>query len=437
MSVKADRIAAAAYARPWLLVAAVLVGISAVFAVMVALARVPAVGALLPGDGFYQAALTMHVTFSQGAWFAAFASALLATRRGFDSRAGVGLIGLAAAVMLVSLSRGPVPLMSNYFPVLDDPLFLGGGLVIAAVLLVNTAAFLLDPPAEMGESPQSRCLDSALRLFAIQVWVAAALGVEAMRTLPPEFSRLEMFETLFWGAGHAWQFALVTLMIAVWSQLAGLKSAVSLVGIWTLVLVLAAIPTLWSVVAVLRHETGSAAQFLAHTDAMRYASWLAPVLFFAWLAFRVPELRRDPGFVGTIMLLGTGLWLGTRINGETTMVTAHYHGAVGAVSLSLMWWAVRGSSADAVAETPRASTGALLYALGIWLMMVGLAGAGWSGAPRKTAGDLSLTLSIETMSRFALGVGGLLATLGLLGFAWGVIGNGFRRRARPNARARI
>jgi hypothetical protein len=54
-------------------------------------------------------------------------------------------------------------------------------------------------------------------------------------------------------------------------------------------------------------------------------------------------------------------------------------------------------------------------------MMAGLAGAGLMGAPRKTPGNLGFELGIESLSRLAMGLGGCLATAGILTFLFLVL----------------
>ena len=415
-------------ALPWIRLAALWVGISGLFALLVALARVPAVGAWFPGDDFYRVALTMHVTFSQGAWFIGFAIALLAAADSDRRLARLQWWGavLASAGMLASLFVGERrSLMSNYFPVLDHALFLWSGAALLMLFVQVSVRAVLQPGAGVpvaGGMP-------ALRVAALQSLVAIGLAVHAAAAMDFEIAGRAGFEALFWAAGHAWQYALVTLMMFCWLFLAGglpVKPIAS--GGWMLLLILAAAPTVLSVLAAATSATLSAAYFAAFTDVMRLWSWPAPVALALWMLWSQPQMRCDPGFLIVLALLGGGLFLGTRIAGETTLVTAHYHGTVGAVTLSFMLLAARLVRPEPAGVRNASERGALLYGAGVWLMMAGLAGAGWAGAPRKMAGDLSLTLSIETMSRFVLGVGGLLATLGLLGFAWGIIGNGIRRR---------
>jgi heme/copper-type cytochrome/quinol oxidase subunit 1 len=113
------------------------------------------------------------------------------------------------------------------------------------------------------------------------------------------------------------------------------------------------------------------------------------------------------------------LLLGTLIDGQTTLVTAHYHGTIGAITLAFMAVSFRLLGTFGLASPAPGLVRLQLgfYGWGVLLMMAGLAGAGLMGAPRKTPGDLGLTLGVETISRICLGFGGLCATIGIVMFA--------------------
>ena len=75
----------------------------------------------------------------------------------------------------------------------------------------------------------------------------------------------------------------------------------------------------------------------------------------------------------------------------------------------------------AMPPQPRIGLQLRLYGYGILMMMSGLAGAGLMGAPRKMAGNVGVEFSVETISRVFLGIGGSLATAGILMFLYLVL----------------
>lgn len=144
--------------------------------------------------------------------------------------------------------------------------------------------------------------------------------------------------------------------------------------------------------------------------------------------------KLSPGFGLSLVLFVSGLIIGMLINGQTTLITAHYHGTIGAITLAFMavsFLLLPALGVEAVAIR-LVRWQLAFYGYGILLMMCGLAGAGLMGAPRKTPGDLGVSFSIETFSRICLGVGGLCATIGIVMFAWLLL-----RRLLPAQRAEV
>lgn len=406
----------------WLALATCAVAVSGAFAILIALARVPALGNLFPGTEFYRVALALHVNFSQGVWFMAFAGVLwsLSIPRppgGIDRLAWLsatwGAIGMAVSLLIGQ----PKPLMSNYLPVLDSPLFLSALSLFGVGIVLKTAGYLaLARPPAMAGRKDVQCL--ALFAAAVETLVALGLVIAAAINIQGRLEGHAYFETLFWGGGHVWQFALVSLLMYCWLELeplgvrklpAGNLGAIVLFGASPVVLA-AAVPFL--------HAPDTGAYADAYTWLMQWTSWEAPLLLGVLLWFRRGEAR-TPGFGLSLLLFIAGLLLGASINGQTTLVTAHYHGTIGAVTLAFMATSFVLLPRLGI-EPPRKSSVRLqlgLYGYGILLMMAGLAGAGLMGAPRKTPGDLGLSWSVETISRMCLGIGGVLATLGILMFA--------------------
>ncbi|MEO5331422.1 MAG: hypothetical protein H7839_05310 [Magnetococcus sp. YQC-5] len=78
--------------------------------------------------------------------------------------------------------------------------------------------------------------------------------------------------------------------------------------------------------------------------------------------------------------------MGGLIQGDTVMVTAHYHGTVGAVTLAYMGMTIVLLPALGFVGKKRslAALQARLYASGLMVLLAGLAWSGMLGAPRKT-----------------------------------------------------
>lgn len=427
--------AAAHLALGWLLLATAAVAASSLFAILIVMARVPGLGSLFPGTEFYRVALTLHVDLSQWVWFMAFAGTLwsLGVRRapGAWQWTALALGALGALLMALSPVLGAIrPLMSNYIPVLDSPWFLAGlGIYGVAVLMVALAVareganFDLRRVASANSWPE--LLRFGLFLAAAVVLTALAVLVHAYATMPAALNGHAFFEALFWGAGHVWQFCLTTLMLLAWLGLCAPRLALPSGRTLKFLLLLGALPAfaaplLLALLPPLQLSSATTEYFSAFTQLMQWTSWEVPLLLGGVLLVLHWRERVVPatGLSLSMLLLVSGIVLGAMIDGQTTLVTAHYHGTIGAVTLAFMGltYGVLPVLGYAMPPRPRIDLQLRLYGYGILLMMSGLAGAGLMGAPRKMAGNVGVEFSVEALSRMVLGLGGSLATIGILMF---------------------
>ena len=126
-----------ALARRWLLLGLAALIASGVLSLLLVLSRTPGVAKVLPVADFFHVALVAHVDLSVLVWFLAFAGVLWSLNSR-SSKTGVASVGFTlAAAGTAALALAPFagqgrPVMANYIPVLDEPLFLGGLVVFAA-----------------------------------------------------------------------------------------------------------------------------------------------------------------------------------------------------------------------------------------------------------------------------------------------------------------
>lgn len=430
--------ASAARARRWLLLAVTAVAISGVFAILIALARVPALGMLFPGTEFYRTALVLHVNLSQGVWFMAFSGTLwslaaASERDGLDRPAWILAVAGVAGITLSALSGKAPPLMSNYLPVLDNMLFLAGLALLGGGVLLKAASAWVCIGFWSTTGTVAGIKSALLRIAAAATLsMFALLGITAGQM--DDQSGYLFFETLFWGAGHLWQFTLAGLLMLCWLALAPVAAGRIAPRFIKLLIGVSLVPVAASLVIPLLHAPDTSDYTYRYTWLMQWTSWEAPLLLGGLLALIAPRGSLAPGYTLSLLLFIVGLILGTLINGQTTLVTAHYHGTIGAVTLAFMALSFQLLPAMGLAkpDVRFIRTQLYCYGYGILLMMAGLAGAGLMGAPRKMPGDLGVTFSVETASRFCLGIGGLLATIGIMMFGYLLL-----RRLLPPAKIAI
>lgn len=412
-------------ARAWFALALGALGASALLAIVLVAARTPLLGL---GGGFFRTALVLHVNFGVVVWFLAAAAGvwtLLLQRAG---SAGWGCFSLAllsvVALVLSPFIGGPPPVLANYLPVLDSPIFLGG---LAGFLVAILAAGLLSltggwqrpitPPHQAARWAVFAMLVAGL-VFLIDQQRAANASLVLPVTLDDQF----------WGVGHLLQFVHNLLMMAAWLVL-GQRFTAAVPGLRRAVpwlLALTGLATLGGVWFSLHEAVGSAGHRLGYTDLMRWTTWPGPLLLGSGLLLGAWRLRRtaggwqagELGLLASMALYAFGCVVGATIQGHaSTSVPAHYHGTIGAVTLAYLLLAVRHAPDFGLALASGRWSGRLplLYGLGIGVLVAGLAWSGLQGVPRKAPHVELMQSEPAYLAAMTLaGLGGFLALAAIL-----------------------
>jgi hypothetical protein len=436
-------------ARGWLALGVTALALSGVLAVLLVLSRTPGLAQLFPVADFFRNSLVAHVDLSVLVWFISCGGVLwsLASRpRALaPGWCALALTALGAAVIAIAPFLGGTPVMANYVPVIDSPAFVGGLTLVAGgtALLVarglTSAARVgtrLDGGGALRFGLNGALAAAAMALLAlVWSWIAVPAGLDAKA----------YYELLFWGPGHALQFAWTLLLLVAWLLLADAcgarvrlspRVAVLLFGICVAaVSVTPLIYLAWNVASVEHHRL--------QTWLMRFGGGLAiaPVAAAVCAALlRQPRCRDRAGvpmraaLVASLVLFGFGGAIGFGISANTVRVPAHYHGCIVSVTLALMgvtyWLLPRLGAASA---PPRlASLQCWVYGAGQMLHITGLVWSGGYGVQRKVADGALAQRSLEQMAAMGLmGAGGLIAVAGGLLFVLAVI---IAVRRRPTAR---
>jgi cytochrome c oxidase subunit I len=458
-----------ALAAGWLLLALAALALSTLCAVLLVAARVPLAGAFSGSVVWFRSALVLHVSLAVIVWFLSCAAGLWTMAAGgaqgsAGSAAGdeVGdvagpvrwtALALAAggmAAMVAALFAGATPVLANYVPVLDSPVFLAGlslffcgvglcGIASAGALIRRWRA----GPLEIWR------LGAALSIAAAAVAAAALIAALALAGVPRDAAG---FDALAWGPGHLLQFVHVILLMSAWIVLGEqvLGQAIAprrhLAGL----LLLAAAPLLAAPVIYFNYPVGSPEFRRAFTLLMALGCWPAPALLGLRLlllfkraghaAWRAPL---GPALLLSVVLFLLGCVLGSLIRNDSTMVPAHYHGTVGAVTLAYMALGYRLlASFGARAGGAQLRWQPMLYGAGLITLALALAWSGSLGVPRKTLHADVMVQMVQYPAYFVAmglaGLGGLLAISGAAWFVLNVIGSlrAGRRGAAPRTAAR-
>ena len=422
-------------ARGWLwLGLAALIG-SGLFSILLVASRTPYVNQWLPSGNFFHIALVLHVDLSVLVWFVAMAG-LLWSLYGRPHASGLGWLALwvtgggTLAMALAPFLNPGEPIMANYIPVLESPLFLSGLVVfgLGATLLVLRS--LLTTPHIGQQLDGQGALGFGLNAAGVATAVALLCFAWSWIVLPTSLHGKAYYEILFWGGGHALQFTWTLLMLVAWLWLANACGARIVLSprITVLLLLLALAGVFVTPVAYLAHDVTSVEHRNLLTWAMRLGGGpaIVPVALAAVLGVLTVRLSNDAALrplraalLSSVLLFAAGGVIGIFIHGSNVRIPAHYHGSIVGVTLALMGAVYRILPALGY-QAPQGRMATLqpwLYGMGQLMHIIGLVWSGGYGVQRKVAGtDQVLRSTAEVAGMGLMGLGGLIAIIGGLLF---------------------
>jgi hypothetical protein len=267
---------------------------------------------------------------------------------------------------------------------------------------------------------------TGLRAAGLVFWLALATVFAAWHTQAEGLTQHQYFERLFWGGGHLLQFVNVLAMCSAWlllvSTLIGrpaLKGKVPM----ALMLVLAAPPLLGPWFAV--REDGMA----LFTQLMRWGIFPAVSVLLVMMTRGLwrargqlqPGALRSPAFTGFVTaacMTVLGFLLGAGIGAQTTLIPAHYHVSIGAVTATFMAVILAllpefGKAPGTARLRALATWQPVVFGIGQTIFAAGFAIAGIAGAERKKYGAEQIVRSGgEWAGLSVMGGGGLIALVG-------------------------
>ncbi len=380
-----------------------------IFSVLLVLARTPYLQHWFPVADFFRVALVVHVDLSVLVWFFALGGVLWSLS-GSERLLGLGWVALiVAALGAVIFSIAPfvhpgAPVMSNYIPVLDEPVFLGGLIVFGeGVLLLTLRSLVAVQP--VGVSPDGAAsLRFGLNAAAVSSGVALLAFGLSHAQLPPDLDARGYYDVLFWGGGHVIQFTFTLLMFAI-----------ALGSVFL-------IPVIY-----LAYDVVSVEHRRLMTWLMQFGGGLAilpvslAVIIGLLRAGAAPAEARPlrAALLYSLVLFGVGGAIGFMIEGSNVRIPAHYHGCIVGVTLALMGlvYLLLPRLGVAAPSVRLATLQPYLYGVGQLMHVTGLVWSGGYGVQRKVAGgEQVLRGTAEIMGMGLMGVGGLIAVAGGLLF---------------------
>ncbi|MCB1707374.1 MAG: cbb3-type cytochrome c oxidase subunit I [Halioglobus sp.] len=416
----------------WLCVLALLG--AGVFSLLLVASRTPYVSEHIPWIDFFHSALVVHVDLSVLVWSLAFGGILWSLNQR-PGRAWLAWVALAFAcvgalvIMVSPFVRDAQPLMSNYVPVLQHPLFFSGLLLFAlgfSLLVLNSMFFM----APVGPWMNARgALRFGLNAAAVSAAVAIICFIWSYLQMPDYLMGQSFFELLFWGGGHVLQFTYTLLMLVCWlwlSREAGLTLAVT-PRVVLVILFVGLACVFVSPLIYLAYPLTTPEHVLLFTWLMRWGGSLGTLpLALAVLVGLLRyggasqlEWQARSALQCSLFLFGIGGLIGFLIAGSDVTIPAHYHGSIVGVTLAMMGvcYVLLPRLGYPLRNQKLVLWQPIIYSGGQLLHVAGLVWSGGYGVQRKVAGAEQGLDSLERVLGMGLmGLGGLVSSIGGLLF---------------------
>ena len=416
----------------WLCVLALLG--AGVFSLLLVASRTPYVSEHIPWIDFFHSALVVHVDLSVLVWSLAFGGVLWSLNQR-PGRAWLAWVALAFAcvgalvIMVSPFVRDAQPLMSNYVPVLQHPLFFSGLLLFAlgfSLLVLNSMFFM----APVGPWMNARgALRFGLNAAAVSAAVAIICFIWSYLQMPDYLMGQSFFELLFWGGGHVLQFTYTLLMLVCWlwlSREAGLTLAVT-PRVVLVILFVGLACVFVSPLIYLAYPLTTPEHVLLFTWLMRWGGSLGTLpLALAVLVGLLRyggasqlEWQARSALQCSLFLFGIGGLIGFLIAGSDVTIPAHYHGSIVGVTLAMMGvcYVLLPRLGYPLRNQKLVLWQPIIYSGGQLLHVAGLVWSGGYGVQRKVAGAEQGLDSLERVLGMGLmGLGGLVSSIGGLLF---------------------
>ena len=394
------------------------------FSLLLVLSRTPGAQDIIPWIDFFHTALVVHVNLSVLIWFMAFSclfwSIYAGARLLILDKLALYLCIAGTGLLVVSPFLGAdKPLLNNYIPVLQHPLFFWSiGLFSLGVLIQCVRVLSIWP----GKSDVTKIAPYIAAVFTLVSIISLFIS---WLNVPADQDKLVYYEYLFWGSGHVLQFSHTCLLLFSWlillHYLGGKLSVSEKMTKWLFLILL--LPLFYVVHIYVAREVFSPLHITEFTALMKYGGLfslpLGLVICWAFLTSKL-DINDDnkaamAAFLSSIILFATGGIIGFLIHGVNVVIPAHYHGSIVGVTLAFMGIAyyLLPKFGYRKPDSKMAHMQPYVYAGGQLMHVLGLAWSGGYGVQRKTAGSAQGLDSLpEVIGMGMMGLGGLISIIG-------------------------
>lgn len=428
--------------RRWFYVSLASLIISGLMSLFLILARTPFISPYIPDPLFFRRGLVVHVDLALIVWVYSFIAALFHTfipvsKEFVFLKKAANIISILGVLLIVvsAYLPGAKPILSNYIPVIEHPIFLVG----LALFFLGLFLSFIDPeilPSRQFVSFKSSA--SGFRISVILFFIAIQTQAMALANTTLEYGIDSYFEILFWGSGHILQMASESSKVAVWLIIVQIITNKELDNRWTWLAFAGYLLPLLILLPFLNMKSPSMISYRnTFTELMRFGIFPFTTIL---LIISIQHLKKYKisldtisnqllfyGFIVSVSLTILGYVLGFLIQGSNTTIPAHYHAAIGAVTASFMTitYVVMEKLNFSVHKFPYqklVSYQPMIFGLGQAIFSIGFALAGRSGMERKVYGaEQNVRTLVEYFGLTLVGVGGFLAVIGGLLYIWFIV----------------
>lgn len=395
------------------------------FSLLLVLSRTPGAQDIIPWLDFFHTALVVHVNLSVLIWFMSFSclfwSLYAGTHLALLEKISLYLCVAGTVLLVASPFLGAdQPLLNNYIPVLQHPLFFWSISLFITGILIQCIRVLSIWPDDFNDLSKIVCYIAAIFTFVAII----CLGISWLN-VPADLESTTYYEYLFWGFGHVLQFNHTTLLLFSWMILLNYSGAYIRFSSgnirWSFLILLLAlcyVPYIY-----IANPVFSPEHIFNFTLLMKYGGLLAiPLGVIPVWSVLSSKLDKNVGnraaiaaFLSSMVLFAAGGVIGFLIHGINVVIPAHYHGSIVGVTLAFMGVAyyLLPKFGYRNPEWKMAHIQPYVYAGGQLMHILGLAWSGGYGVQRKTAGTAQGLDSLpEIVGMGMMGLGGLISIIG-------------------------
>ena len=401
--------------RGWSLLAVTSLAFAGLFAILLVISRIPGMEDTVPWPvDFFQKGLVAHVVLSFAVWYLAVLGCLVQAGSNEDAnvldQAGLCLTVIGTILLLIPalLDRGE-PTLNNYIPVIIDPLYYSGLVLLALGILSSIIPVFKNK--FKGPNLKGPGYIYILSIIAF-IFAAVQLGNQPIS--------YDYNEKLMWGGGHILQCLNVILLLTAWSYLADQTKPNNPFKIATIWLIAASLIGLsfyiiWDVADEQQTQAFTHLQKILGPPVIIFFIVLLPTIRYQLKNFK----WQDPAMLSlwsSIVVFAVGGILGGFVDGTDTRTPAHYHGVIGGINLAFvgLFYVIFLPMLGRDIPTGKLITSQIiLYASGQFLFIIGMFIAGGMGAARKVMGTaIDMDSSIAIIAARIRDFGGGLAIIG-------------------------